>query len=203
MKVAVSFLDSIDIEKTIKEIDNSIADYIHLDLMDGEYVKKNNINSFNINLLKNTTKPIDIHLMVNNPIKYLSLFKDLNVYRITVHINTVNDFTILKNKLKEQNIKLGIAINPNEEINNYLNYLNDIDSVLIMGVYPGKGNQKFIPEIIPKINAIRAINSHLVIGVDGGINKDTIKLLPKVDYIVSGSYIYHSSNYNLAIESLK
>lgn len=203
MKVAVSFLDSIDIEKTIKEIDNSIADYIHLDLMDGEYVKKNNINSFNINLLKNTNKPIDIHLMVNNPIKYLSLFKDLNVYRITVHINTVNDFTILKNKLKEQNIKLGIAINPNEEINNYLNYLNDIDSVLIMGVYPGKGNQKFIPEIIPKINAIRAINSHLVIGVDGGINKDTIKLLPKVDYIVSGSYIYHSSNYNLAIESLK
>ncbi len=203
MKVAVSYLDSVNLKETIKKINNSIADYIHLDLMDGKYVESDNINIENINLLKETTKPIDIHLMVNDPLKYLDYFSNLNVDRITVHPRTVTNFPLLREKVNERNIKLGIAINPNETVDELKDYFSLVDSILVMSVNPGKGGQTFIDDVLSKIAQIKTINSKLIIGFDGGINSETVKKLHDVDYVVSGSYIYHSSDYNEAIKSLK
>lgn len=203
MKVAVSYLDSPDILKTLDLIDKSKADYIHVDLMDGIYVPRKNFDASITNILTKRNKPLDIHLMVNNPIQYLNYFKDLNVDSIIVHPKEVPNMNLLIKELKENNINMGIAINPDESINEYQDLLLIVNKVLVLSVHPGKGGQEFIPEVLTKIPEIRKINPNIIIGVDGGINEKTIKLLKDIDYIVSGSYIWHSNNYDEQINLLK
>ena len=203
MKVAVSYLDSPDILKTLDLIDKSKADYIHVDLMDGIYVPRKNFDSSITNVLANRKKPLDIHLMVNNPIQYLNYFKNLNVDSIIVHPKEVPNMNLLIKELKENKINFGIAINPDESVNKFKDLLLVAAKVLILSVHPGKGGQEFMPEVLTKISEIRNINPNIIIGVDGGINEKTVKLLKDVDYVVSGSYIWLNDNYDEQIDNLK
>ena len=203
--IAVSYLKSnYQKHETIKKINESIADYIHVDLMDGLYVENNNfsINEV-INYLKDTTKPLDIHLMVKNPMIYIHDLAKLKPENITFHLDSTDNPKEVIELIKEYNIKVGIAINPNESIDILNEYYDLIDYVLIMSVYPGKGGQEFIPNVLDKIKLIE--NKNLLIGIDGGINDETIKYLKnyKIDIIISGSYICMSNNYNKQIENLK
>ena len=201
--ISVSYLKSKYSKKeTINKIDESIADMIHVDLMDGLYVENKNFTIDEvINDLKDTKKPLDIHLMVNNPEIYIDDLAKLNPYAITIHLDSNKDEVI--NLIKDYNIKVGIAINPDEDINVLDGYIDIIDYVLIMSVVPGKGGQTFIKEVLNKVTLLN--NKNILIGIDGGINSESITNLKeyKIDNIISGSFICISDDYNKQIEILK
>lgn len=203
--IAVSYLKSkFSKSDTIKKINDSSANLIHVDLMDGLYVKENNFTLEEVMAdLKNTTKLLDIHLMVNDPFKYLEKLIKLNVWCITFHLDSTDNPLKVINFLKEKNIKVGIAINPLDNIEIIADYLDKIDYVLIMSVNPGYGGQKFIPDVLSKVNYLK--NKNILIGIDGGINAESIKLLKnyKIDNIVSGSFICMHDDYEKQISILK
>lgn len=201
--ISVSFIKSkLNKIETIKKIDKSNASYIHIDLMDGLYVSNSNLDNY-LDGLNNTTKSLDVHLMVNNPLNYIDNFAKLNTEIITFHLDSLDNPLEVINKIKEYNIKVGIAINPSDNINIIDNYLDLIDYVLVMSVVPGKGGQEFIKDTINKVELLQ--NKNVLLGIDGGINFETIKYLKnyKIDIYVSGSYICMSDNYNEQIEKLR
>ena len=207
MKVAVSYISSnYSTEETIKLIDESNADYIHVDLMDGKYVE---VNNFEINdtlkLFSNTKKLLDIHLMVEEPEQYLLKLSKLNVDCITFHPKTTKYPEDLINIIKSLGLKAGIAINPDEEIDEFIDLFDKIDKIIVMSVKPGYGAQKFLDDVIPKINSLIDIKNdyNFLIEIDGGINEESIKKLPNIDLVVSGSYVCKSNDFNKSIETLK
>lgn len=207
MKIVVSYISSLyEKKETIKKIDESIADGIHVDLMDGIYVKNNNLDISNLySLFKNINKPIDIHLMCDKPSKYFNELFKLKPICIYIHPDTEdNPYQILK-EIKSHNIKTGIVINPNEEIDKYNDYYPFIDRVLLMSVYPGKGGQEFLKETAKRLEElIKYKNKHeFEIYIDGGINDETIKLVSKADGVVSGSFVCNNVDFNKQIEKLK
>ncbi len=212
MKVAVSYLSSIyNLKKTINLINKTDADYIHMDIMDGKYVDNKNFSKGKIKkVLKYTKKDLDIHLMVNNPSKYLKLFlKNEYVRNLFFHPSTEKDPYKFILDLKKYNISPGIVINPKEDIEEYLEYFKYIDRVLIMSVTPGAGGQKFITSTIFKLEKLIQTKKEkkeiFEIAVDGGINDKTINKLKdlKIDYVISGSFICHSDDYDEKINVLK
>ncbi|MBQ8902604.1 MAG: ribulose-phosphate 3-epimerase [Bacilli bacterium] len=203
--ISVSYLKSIYNKKdTIKKIDESIADMIHVDLMDGSYVENKNFTIDEvIDDLKDTKKPLDIHLMVNNPEIYIDELAKLKPFAITFHLDSTNNKDDVINQIKDYNIKVGIAINPDEDISILDGYLELIDYVLVMSVVPGKGGQTFIKDVLDKIKQLE--NKNILIGIDGGINSESITYLKnyKIDNIISGSFVCMSDDYNMKIEELK
>ena len=203
--IAVSFLKSLySRSETIKKIDESEADLIHVDLLDGIYAGINNLDIDElIKELSNTKKKLDIHLMVKEPLEIIKKLINLNIWAITFHLNATDNPLEIIEYIKLNNIKVGIAINPDEDIHILDKYLDKIDYVLIMSVIPGKGGQKFIPEVLNKIPYL--YDKNVLIGIDGGINDESIKYLKdyQIDNIVSGSYICLSDNYDEQINKLK
>jgi len=200
--IAVSFIKSkFNKLETIKKIDESNAQFIHVDLMDGEYVNNSNIENY-LEGLENTTKPLDVHLMVNKPLKYVDELAKLNTKIITFHLDSLDNPLEVINKIKSYNIQVGIAVNPSDDISILDNYYDLIDYVLVMSVVPGKGGQEFIKDVLDKVEFLQ--DKNILLGIDGGINNETIKYLKdyKVDIIVSGSYVCMNDNFNEQIEKL-
>jgi len=203
--ISVSYLKSkYDELTTIKLIDESIADLIHVDLMDGLYVPNKNFELKQvIKLLTGTKKMLDIHLMVNDPLKYIEGLSTLNVKIITIHLDSTNNLEKTIQMIKDKNILVGVAINPDENVDILNDYLDKIDYVLIMSVYPGKGGQTFISEVTSKVRKLQ--DKDILIGIDGGINKDTVHYLKDlaIDNIISGSFICMSDDFNARIKELQ
>lgn len=208
MKISTSMLSS---EKSkMNELNNSITDYFHVDIMDGVFVSNNTVNKMD-ELLELNKKPLDFHLMVSNVPYYLNKYLKYNPKYITFHIETDTNINDCINLIHKYGIKAGIAINPDTSIDKLLPYLADIDLVLVMSVNPGLGGQKFIKEsTINKINKLlnlRQINNYnYEIEVDGGINIDTVSDVKECDIIVSGSYITNgnfSKNINNLINKIR
>lgn len=204
MKLSVSILASKDREESITKINNTNSDYLHIDVMDGKFVEN---NSFPIEEIKQSSlisnKPLDVHLMVTNPIDYINHLNLDNIEFITFHIELKDNIKEIINHIKSINKKVGLSINPNTDINELLPYINDIDMVLIMSVVPGKGGQKFMPEVLTKIDIIKEHNKDIIIEIDGGINEETIKQLHDIDIVVVGSFITNYDNYEEQIDKLK
>lgn len=211
MKIAVSYLSSKFKEKeTIKLIDGSNADYIHVDLMDGKFVENKNFTVSSVTkLLTDTKKKLDIHLMTIKPDKYFEDLAMLNTEYITFHVEAVKDVFSTIEKINALGLKSGISINPETNIAMIKEYLPLIDQVLVMTVNPGKGGQEFISDVIPKIDELINIrkenNYNFIISIDGGINSESINYLQdkEIDMLVSGSYICQSDNFDKQINSLK
>lgn len=212
MKVGVSFLTRNDsLEETIKKIDESSADYIHVDMMDGVFVGDANYSVSDLKkIFKDTTKPLDVHMMVCSPNKYVKDFTKLkNVTYLTLHYESHRRPIDVINMIRHTNMKVGIAINPETKVSHIVPLLNHIDQVLVMSVKPGKGGQKFMEEILYKIETLKDIreenNYHYIISVDGGINEEKAKLCKDsgADMVVSGSYVVLSDNYEDKINSLR
>lgn len=201
--ISVSILGINEIKEKLEEIDNTTCDYIHIDIMDGIFVP----NKVEYNNEYRFNKKIDIHLMVEDVEKYIEKYKILNPTYITFHFEINQNIKKIIEKIKENNIKVGISIKPNTDINLIKPYLNMIDLVLVMSVEPGFGGQKFIENSTNKINTLKKIreenNYKYLIEVDGGINIDTIDKVKNADIKVVGSYITNSQNYQEKIDTLK
>ena len=209
MKVAVSFLKSIyATSKTIEEINNTDADYLHVDIMDGKLVENTTIQYNDLkDILNNSRTELDVHLMVENPIDYILDFKNLNPKYITIHREISKNIDNLIDLIHSFKIGAGISINPNTKVSDIEKYLGRVDNVLIMSVTPGKGGQKFNDQVLPKIYELiklrKTNNYKYVISIDGGINNTTINRVKDVDFIISGSYICMSDNYQEKINELR
>lgn len=207
MKVSVTYLVKIfDINKTISLIEESNADYIHVDFMDGKFVNNTNYEIDEIKeFLKDTKKKLDVHVMANDPLDYLDTFKELNTEYFTFHYEAVRDIKSAINKVKEANLKVGIAINPSTSVEKIKTYLDSLDLVLVMGVVPGYGGQEFISSTLDKVKELNMLKGNFKIAVDGGVNDSTAKSIKDsgADILVAGSYIVKSEDYNERINKLK
>ena len=209
MLLSVSYLSLKDKNK-IKDLVKEDIDYLHLDIMDGKYVPNKTLPFFKLKkYLKNINKPFDVHLMVNNVLKYIKKYEKLNPEIITFHLDNNSNIEEIIKYLKNKKIKIGIAIKPNEDIDIIKPYLNDIDLILIMSVEPGKGGQQFIENVLNKIPKIKDLDNTKIIEIDGGINNTNINKCNKCDMVVVGSYITNGnfkkqiSNLKLALNSKK
>lgn len=206
-KVSVSFLGSKDEVGDILKINRTSADYLHVDVMDGRFVRKRHKPYKMLYKMSGTLlKRLDVHLMEKNPLKNINYFASLNTEYITVHVelDKVDKYIDL---IKEYGIKCGLAINPDTDVSILLPYLSKIDMVLIMGVFPGKSGQEFIEDTIKKILKVKKMivskKVKVKISVDGGVDDEIAKRLDFVDIIVSGSYVTNSDDFDEAIETLR
>ena len=205
IKISTSILSSNNRITSIKKLNNTNTDYIHIDTMDGIFVPNTQMNIDEIiELEKISTKPLDIHLMVDNPEIYINNLQNKNIKYITIHIEINKNIDKLINKIKSFGYKVGISIKPNTDISSLLPYLDKIDLVLIMSVEPGFGGQEFIPSTLEKAKQIKKINKTITIEMDGGIKDTNITQLKNIiDIAVVGSYITKKDDYNQAINNLK
>ncbi len=211
MKISPSIL-ACDFSILKEEIDSIVkySDYLHIDVMDGNFV--NNI-TFGPGLIKDIRKhydiTFDVHLMINDPLKYIDDFAKAGSDIITFHYESDSDIQKTIEKIKSLNKKVGISIKPNTTVDVIKNYLSQLDLVLVMSVEPGFGGQKFQSSSLNKITELKKLkneyNYKYEIEVDGGINETTIELVKQagVEVVVAGSYIFNSENRKNKINSLK
>lgn len=203
IKVSTSILTCNNRIQATEKLNKTNTDYIHIDYMDGIFVDNKEFTIEEIKTLsKISTKKLDIHIMAENPEQIIQELKGLNIEYITIHYEINKPLDKIINLIHNQGYKCGISIKPKTGPKNIIEYLEKIDLVLIMSVEPGKGGQKFIPDVLNKIKELKQNN--LIIEIDGGINDTNIEELKNiVDIVVVGSYITNSSDYNKQINNLK
>ncbi len=206
-KVSVSFLSSKNKEEDLIKLGATDTDYIHVDVMDGKFVKNKNLPFKLLDRLSYTLqKRLDVHLMVNKPNKFIEEYATLNSEYITIHVELPKEVVDSSIELiKSYGVKCGLAIKPNTDINLLKDYLDRIDLILVMSVEPGSGGQEFIGETPNRIAKIKELigKKKIAINVDGGINDKTVKFLDKANIVVSGSYVVNSDSFVDAIKSLR
>lgn len=207
MEISTSILNSNNRVESVMELNRTNTSYIHIDVMDGKFVSDTQFSVKEIVAINRITKyPMDVHLMVNDPLMYINELQNMNISYITFHLEMKKDIKKIIDKIKNLGYKVGISIKPGTDINELVPYLKDIDMVLIMSVEPGLGGQKFLNGTVNRINELKKIidkdGYNIKIEVDGGINDITIKKLECVDIVVVGSYIVKSDNYYNRINSL-
>lgn len=205
IKVAPSIL-SADFGKLNEEIASieEHSDYIHIDVMDGHFVPNLTIGPAVVKYIK-SKKPLDVHLMIENPSEFIEDFKKAGADILTVHYEAVPNLPEVIEMIKGNGIKAGVSIKPGTKVDVLENILSDLDWALIMSVEPGFGGQEFMPGALDKIKWIRERAPSLDIAVDGGINDETGKKCVKAgaNVLIAGSYIFKAEDRVEAIESLR
>ena len=198
-----------NMQDTIKLIDQSKAEYIHFDVMDGDFVPNLTFGpQFILNVRQYSKKTFDVHLMINRVGKFLDDYIKAGSDIITFHLEIEENINELISKIKINNIKCGIAIKPATPWEDLKPYLNDIDQIIIMTVEPGFGGQKFMDDQLLKINQLRKYISdnklHIDLEVDGGVNYETGKkcIAAGANILVAGSFLFNQENLTQASNQL-
>jgi ribulose-phosphate 3-epimerase len=208
-KVAPSILsaDFGRLAEEIRAVEKAGADLLHVDIMDGHFVPNITIGPSVVKDIRKVTKlPLDVHLMIEEPQKFIDRFVDAGSNMLTLHIETVSvpKLMRIKERLKAKGVKLGITLNPSTSFSKIRPALGIVDFILVMSVNPGFGGQNFIPGVLPKIKNLRS-QFKGDIAVDGGINDRTARLVVQAgaNILAAGSYIFKSNDYKQAIRSLR
>ena len=217
MEIATSILNvkEEDCVKTIYKLETAKTDYFHIDVMDGEFVENNTVEKMTkyCEYLKNITNiPLDVHLMVKDVMAFIKSFLVFEPRNITIHYEAIRDIEEMKkvvSYIKENNCKAGISIKPETSLEEILDILQYVHTVLIMTVEPGKGGQELIRATIQKIKELRKYidenNLEIDIEADGGINLENVEEIRKAgcDIVVAGTCILKSGNFKETIEKLR
>ena len=194
------------LEDEIKSVEEAGADYIHIDVMDGEFVHN---KTPGLDMLRrsnaSTDLILDTHLMVENPIDWIEDFSESDI--ITFHIESTDEEMANKiiDELHEREIKVGISIKPGTSVEEVMPYIERVDMILVMTVEPGMGGQKLIPECLEKVRILREIAPDIDIEVDGGINVDNIEMVKSAgaNVIVAGTAVFSANDRKYVIDRLK
>lgn len=197
-----------DLENSLKKLDLTSTDFMHVDVMDGIFVNNNSV-AYDVyeELLDNCNTPLDVHLMVSDVKKYIDLYRELKPVIITFHFEAVDNHRDVIDFIKSCGIKVGMAIKPDTKVSEIVDLLPYLDLVLVMSVEPGRGGQEFIYDSPVKINELDKIrkekNYSYLIEVDGGVNDITSKLCINADILVVGSFITSSDDFEEQIQKIK
>lgn len=211
-KIAPSMLscDFARIKEEVEMINSSKADWFHIDVMDGKFVPNITFGFSVIEAMKRfAQKPLDVHLMIESPEKYINDFKNAGADIISVHVEACVHLHRVLQQIKQTGALAGVAINPHTSVETLKNVINDIDVVCMMSVNPGFGGQKFIPNTLNKIRELKKMilenNANVQIEIDGGVTFENYKLILEAgaDILVAGNTIFKNEKPNEAIAFLK
>lgn len=202
--------DFANIQRDVEMINNSTADWFHVDVMDGVFVPNISFGFPVISAIKkHAAKPLDVHLMIANPDQYIEAFKKVGADWLTVHYEACTHLHRTIQVIKANGMKAGVALNPHTSVEVLEDILPELDLVLIMSVNPGFGGQKFIPHALKRVARLKELinktGSSALIEVDGGVNLETGKQLLEAgaDALVAGSFVFNSPDPTQTIQDLK
>ena len=202
--------DFLHLSKDIEMVNHSQADWFHLDIMDGVFVPNISYGLPVVSQIKKmATKPLDVHLMIVQPERYVEAFHKAGADILTVHYETCTHLHRTIQQIKAQGMKAGVSLNPHTPVSLLEDVIEDIDVVLLMSVNPGFGGQSFIGQTINKVDKLKKLimesNSHTLIEIDGGVNFETGKRLVNAgaDALVAGSFVFNSPDPEANIKGLK
>jgi ribulose-phosphate 3-epimerase len=211
--IAPSIL-SADFARLGEEVQNVVkagADWIHVDVMDGHFVPNITIGPLVVQALAKLklSQPLDVHLMISEPERYIDAFAKAGANYIAVHVEASTHLHRNLQQIKATGAKAGVVLNPHTPVSSIQHVLGMLDLVLIMSVNPGFGGQAFIPEVLPKIRELTEMRKkgghNFLIEVDGGVNDKTAAdlIYAGADVLVAGSYVFGAKDYAAAIQSLR
>ncbi|WP_039041997.1 ribulose-phosphate 3-epimerase [Sporosarcina sp. ZBG7A] len=212
LKIAPSILsaDFAKLGEEIKEVEQGGADWIHVDVMDGHFVPNITIGPLIVEAIRPvTTLPLDVHLMIEEPDRYIEQFAKAGADYITVHVETCRHLHRTIQLIRSHGVKPGVVLNPHTPVETILHVLEDIDLVLFMTVNPGFGGQKFISSVVPKVKQLSDIikerNLSIEIEIDGGITPETIGTCVEAGatVFVAGSAVYNQDDRAAAIQNIR
>lgn len=202
--------DFANLEREVRMLNESAADWIHVDIMDGVFVPNLSMGLPVVEAIRrHATRPLDVHLMIVRPERYVPAFHKAGAASISVHIEACRHLHRNIQQIKDLGCNAGVAINPHTPVRDLENIIQDIDLVCVMSVNPGFGGQKFIPQTFQKIRALKELiavsGSRALIEIDGGVNQNNALPLIEAgaDVLVAGNFVFSAEDPRAVIQSLK